>query len=161
MGFFLGGEIMFYLWSLGSSHLCFWLQIIICMALVYLYICDIFINIFSYYKFITVTLFYILKTKKKVEKKKKNTTGKECCDTFGICSHAYFYLEFKITACQNKFLIAIGLHWKFRSLFILLNNDAETQVNELKVMLLHALRKPMRCFLCYYLSHCIDIHLLI
>lgn len=40
----------------------------------------------------------------------KKKAHKECADVFGICSHAYFYLDFLIVACQNKFLITIGLY---------------------------------------------------
>lgn len=50
-------------------------------------------------------------------------------------------------AFQNKFLISVELHWKMKGLFILLNDDAETQVNELEVVLLHALRNPSEVFL--------------
>lgn len=67
-----------------------------------------------------------------IQKIKKKKAHKECCDVFGICSHAYFYLDFLIVACQNKFLITIGLYWKKKSLFILLSYGAETQVNELE-----------------------------
>lgn len=103
---------------LAPNYMCHWS---IC-------ICDVSIYMFKYFVssglILNFNAFCIQKIKKKAHK--------ECCDVFGICSHAYFYLDFLIVACQNKFLITIGLYWKKKSLFILLSYGAETQVNELE-----------------------------
>lgn len=71
---------------------------------------------------------------------------------FSICSAAYlslFLINNWILLEEEK---AVSLFWMIMQRLMLMNS---------KMVLLHVLWKPIRCFLRYYLSCCIHVHILI